>query len=143
MANELSGRRVAFLATDGVEEVEYTEPREAVEKAGAQADLVSLNTGRIQAMISPLASVFGITQADALRILAVTSASRTPLAPDYPTLAEAQLPGITSLAWNGLFAPSTMPTDLVDRLAAEAGRDRLVGPRAGDRARAAARARVG
>jgi protease I len=47
---QLDGKRIAFLATDGFEEVEYTEPREAVEKAGAQADLVSPKTGSIQAM---------------------------------------------------------------------------------------------
>jgi protease I len=46
----LDGKRIAFLATDGVEEVEYTEPREVVEKAGARADLVSLRAGEIQAM---------------------------------------------------------------------------------------------
>jgi deglycase len=47
---QLDGKRIAFLATDGVEEVEYTEPREAVEKAGAQAELVAPKTGSIQAM---------------------------------------------------------------------------------------------
>jgi protease I len=50
MAHELDGRRVAILATDGVEEVEYTEPRAAVEQAGARAELVSIKPGRIQAM---------------------------------------------------------------------------------------------
>jgi len=50
VADELNGRRVAILATDGVELVEVTQPREAVEKAGAQADLVSLSTGEIQSM---------------------------------------------------------------------------------------------
>lgn len=38
MANELNGRRVAILATDGVEEVEYTQPRPAVEEADAEAN---------------------------------------------------------------------------------------------------------
>jgi protease I len=47
---QLDGKRIAFLATDGFEEVEYTEPREAVEKAGGQAELVSPNAGSIQAM---------------------------------------------------------------------------------------------
>jgi len=47
---QLQGKRVAFLATHGVEEVEYTEPRAAVEQAGAQVDLVSLQPGQIQAM---------------------------------------------------------------------------------------------
>jgi protease I len=50
MAHELDGRRVAILATDGVEEVEYTEPRQAVEKAGAEVELISLKPGRIQAV---------------------------------------------------------------------------------------------
>ncbi|MEV1287796.1 type 1 glutamine amidotransferase domain-containing protein [Micromonospora sp. NPDC049679] len=45
----LDGKRIAFLATDGVEEVEYTKPREAVEKAGGQAELISLKPGSIQA----------------------------------------------------------------------------------------------
>jgi protease I len=48
MAAALQGKRVAFLATDGVEEVEYTQPREAVENAGAEVDLVSLQAGSIQ-----------------------------------------------------------------------------------------------
>jgi protease I len=46
----LDGKRVAFLATDGVEEVEYTEPRAAVEKAGAQVELISIKDGSIQAV---------------------------------------------------------------------------------------------
>ena len=50
MADELSGKKVAILAADGVEEVEYTKPREAVEQAGASVELVSLEPGEIQAM---------------------------------------------------------------------------------------------
>jgi protease I len=46
----LHGKRVAFLATDGVEEIEYTESRVAVERAGGQAELVSIKPGPIQAM---------------------------------------------------------------------------------------------
>ncbi|HEX7746751.1 MAG TPA: type 1 glutamine amidotransferase domain-containing protein [Micromonosporaceae bacterium] len=49
MPSSLQGKRVAFLATDGVEEVEYVKPREAVEKAGAEVDLVSIKEGSIQA----------------------------------------------------------------------------------------------
>ena len=45
----LQGRTVAILATNGVEQVELTEPRSAVEQAGAQAVLVSLESGEIQA----------------------------------------------------------------------------------------------
>jgi len=47
---QLDGKRIAFLATDGVEEAEYVEPREAVEKAGARAELISIKAGAIQSM---------------------------------------------------------------------------------------------
>ena len=45
---DLNGKRVAFLATDMVEQVELTEPWMAVEQAGADIDLVSLEEGEIQ-----------------------------------------------------------------------------------------------
>jgi protease I len=48
MANELQGKRVAFLFTTGVEQVELTEPLEAVRKAGADAELISLQKGEIE-----------------------------------------------------------------------------------------------
>ena len=48
MANEISGRRVAFIAADGVEQVELTEPWNAVEQAGGRPELVSLKPGEIQ-----------------------------------------------------------------------------------------------
>jgi protease I len=48
MANELRGQRIAFVATDGVEQVELTEPWRAVEDAGGQPVLVSMKPGRIQ-----------------------------------------------------------------------------------------------
>jgi protease I len=50
VATSIKGKRVAFLATDGVEEVEYTEPRKAVEAAGGVAELVSIKGGEIQAV---------------------------------------------------------------------------------------------
>ncbi|MGH2754806.1 MAG: type 1 glutamine amidotransferase domain-containing protein [Actinomycetota bacterium] len=48
MAGELSGKRIAFLATDGVEQVELTKPWEAIKGAGAKVELISLETGSIQ-----------------------------------------------------------------------------------------------
>ncbi len=50
MSKELSGKTIAFLAADGVEEVEYVRPKEAVEEAGARTELLSLDDGEIQAM---------------------------------------------------------------------------------------------
>jgi protease I len=48
VANELQGKRVAFIATDMVEQVELTEPWEAVKAAGATPELISLEDGEIQ-----------------------------------------------------------------------------------------------
>ena len=48
MANEVQGKRIAFLATDGVEQVELTEPWKTLEDAGAEVELVSIEDGEIQ-----------------------------------------------------------------------------------------------
>src|SRR5688572_4628354 len=50
MANELQGKKIAILAADGVEQVELDKPREAVQAAGAETELLSLEPGEIQAM---------------------------------------------------------------------------------------------
>jgi protease I len=47
MAGKLEGRKIAILAADGVEQVELTEPRKAVEDAGAQTELIGLEEGEI------------------------------------------------------------------------------------------------
>ena len=48
MPKRIEGKRIAFLATDMVEQVELTEPWKAVEEAGGTPELVSLRTGEIQ-----------------------------------------------------------------------------------------------
>src|SRR5438445_11385875 len=47
--NKLTGKRVAILATDGVEQVELTEPRKALDNAGAKTTLISPKSGKIKA----------------------------------------------------------------------------------------------
>jgi protease I len=54
MADSLKGKKIAIIATDGVEQVELEKPREAVEEAGATTELLSLQTGEIQAMNSDI-----------------------------------------------------------------------------------------
>ena len=54
MADNLNSKKIAIIATDGVEQVELVKPRETVEKAGAKTDLLSLQTGQIQAMNSDI-----------------------------------------------------------------------------------------
>jgi protease I len=48
--NGLKGKRIAILASEGVEQVELTEPRKALEQAGATTELISLRPGEVQAM---------------------------------------------------------------------------------------------
>lgn len=52
MQGSLQGKKVAFLATDGVNEAELTVPREAFERAGAEVHLLSIKEGEIQSMNS-------------------------------------------------------------------------------------------
>jgi protease I len=49
MADQLKGKKIAFLAAEGVEQVELTEPWKAVAGAGAEPELVSLEAGTVQA----------------------------------------------------------------------------------------------
>ena len=65
MADELQGKRIAIIATDGVEQVELTKPRKAVEDAGATTVLLSPERGEIQAMNSDIhpADMFTVDEA--------------------------------------------------------------------------------
>jgi protease I len=49
MPNELQGKKIAFIATEGVEQAELTEPWKAVEQAGGQPELISIEGGEVQA----------------------------------------------------------------------------------------------
>src|SRR3954468_21185674 len=49
MANQLQGKTIAFLAAEGVEQVELTEPWKAVEQAGGKPELISVEDGEVQA----------------------------------------------------------------------------------------------
>lgn len=51
MAKELEGKRVAILVADGFEQVEMTEPRKALNNAGAETDLISPNRDRVESAI--------------------------------------------------------------------------------------------
>ncbi len=51
MSDELHGKRVAILFTDGVEESELMEPLHTLQEAGAQIDLLSIHDGQVQAVV--------------------------------------------------------------------------------------------
>ena len=54
-----------------------------------------------------------------LRAIAVTSAKRSSLLPELPTIAESALPGFDVTSWYGVFGPARLPTDIVTRLNSE------------------------
>jgi protease I len=54
MADNLNSKKIAIIATDGVEQAELVEPRKAVDNAGGKTELLSLETGQIQAMNSDI-----------------------------------------------------------------------------------------
>jgi tripartite-type tricarboxylate transporter receptor subunit TctC len=73
-------------------------------------------TQMIFAVMQPLQAQI---QAGKLRALAVTTAKRFPLLPDYPTIAESGYPGFEALAWNGVLVPAATPKAIIARLNAE------------------------
>ncbi|HZZ93869.1 MAG TPA: tripartite tricarboxylate transporter substrate binding protein [Usitatibacter sp.] len=83
---------------------------------GAAPAMQDLIAGQVQVMFDNLASALAQIQAGKVRALAVTTARRTPLAPDLPTIAESGLPGFDINTWFGLFVPAHTPRPVVDRL---------------------------
>src|SRR5947209_15196685 len=73
-------------------------------------------TQMIFAVMQPLQAQI---QAGKLRALAVTTAKRFPLLPDYPTIAESGYPGFEALAWNGVLVSAGTPKPVIARLNAE------------------------
>jgi tripartite-type tricarboxylate transporter receptor subunit TctC len=86
---------------------------------GAAPAMQDLIGGRIQLMFDNLASSLGQIRAGKVRALAVTTAKRSLLAPDLPTIAESGLPGFDISTWFGLFAPAATPREVLERLHAE------------------------
>jgi len=85
----------------------------------ALADLIA-GQG-VQLMFATAVSALPFIRAGQLRALAVTTATRSPLMPDLPTLQEAGLTGFESTAWHGVVAPAGAPPAIIDRLNREIG----------------------
>jgi len=75
--------------------------------------------GETQMMFAVMQPLQGQIQAGKLRAIAVTTASRFPLLPDLPTIAESGFPGFEALAWNGVLVRAGTPQTIVARLNAE------------------------
>jgi tripartite-type tricarboxylate transporter receptor subunit TctC len=82
---------------------------------GAVPVLNDLLGGQVQATFSPIASSIGYIRSNRLRVLAVTSAERSDILPDVPTVGEF-VPGYEATAWDGIGAPKGTPADIIDKL---------------------------
>jgi len=71
--------------------------------------------GQLPLMFGSLPSTLAHIKAGRLRALAVSSAQRSPVLPDVPSIAES-VPGYNGTLWIGLFAPAGVPKDVLDRL---------------------------
>jgi tripartite-type tricarboxylate transporter receptor subunit TctC len=86
--------------------------------APAVSDLVG---GQIPMMFGPTTDILPLARAGKIRALAVTSAQRSALVPELPTVAET-LAGFEVVGWYGLAAPAGTPKDVIAKLNAVANR---------------------
>jgi tripartite-type tricarboxylate transporter receptor subunit TctC len=83
-------------------------------RGGAPA-VTDLLSGQVQVVFAPLVEVLQHVRAEKLRALGITTAKRSSLLPEVPTIAES-LPGYEVRLWNGLIAPAKTPPDIIDRI---------------------------
>ncbi|MGZ5095359.1 MAG: Bug family tripartite tricarboxylate transporter substrate binding protein [Burkholderiales bacterium] len=86
---------------------------------GENPGVVDLLGGQIPYMFSNFPVVFPHVQAGKLRALAITSLQRSPLAPEFPTVAESGIPGFDTATWSGLYVPGATPRDIIKRIHAD------------------------
>lgn len=87
---------------------------------GSAPAMIDMVGGQVQVMFDNMPSALPHVKAGKLRALAVTSAQRSPSAPDVPTMGEAGVPGFDVQSWFGLVAPKGTPKDIITRVNAEA-----------------------
>ena len=84
--------------------------------AGAMSDLIA---GRIDAMMNTTGSLLQAARGGQVRGLALSAGKRSALAPEFPTMAEAGVPGFDITSWYGLFAPARTPNEIVRKVSAD------------------------
>ncbi|MET0658360.1 MAG: tripartite tricarboxylate transporter substrate binding protein [Steroidobacteraceae bacterium] len=84
--------------------------------AQATTDLIA---GQVHVMFNATSTALDHMRSKRVRGIAISSAKRSPLAPDLPTVAESGVPGYEALIWQGVLAPAATPKTIVDRLHGE------------------------
>jgi tripartite-type tricarboxylate transporter receptor subunit TctC len=89
---------------------------------GAGAAIPAVLAGESQVYIEPVATMLSHVRAGKIRALAVTSAKRTSVVPELPTVDEAGVPGFEFTSWYGVIVPAATPSAIVSRLNATLNR---------------------
>jgi tripartite-type tricarboxylate transporter receptor subunit TctC len=83
---------------------------------GSPPALQDVMGGQVTMTFDNITTAWPLAKGGKLRALAVTTATRSAIAPDVPTLAESGLPGFEVGSWQGVFAPAGTPPEIVKRL---------------------------
>jgi tripartite-type tricarboxylate transporter receptor subunit TctC len=83
---------------------------------GSGPMLNDLLGGQVELAMSGAAAPMPHVQAGSLRVLGIGDDRRSPTLPDFPTIAEAGVPGFQTLQWSGLYAPAGTPAPIIERL---------------------------
>jgi tripartite-type tricarboxylate transporter receptor subunit TctC len=86
---------------------------------GTGPALNDLIGGQVSYMFGGISAIYPHAQSGKLRVLAVSSAKRSPAVPEIPTVAEGGIAGYGTSSWNSLVAPRNTPKAIIDRLNAE------------------------
>ena len=108
----LSGEMFKAMTETEIEHITYK---------GSGPAVIDMISGQVPLMImfDNLPSSLSQIKAGKLMALGVTSAARTPILPDVPTIAEAALPEYEATPWFGVLAPAGTPKEIIDRLNGE------------------------
>lgn len=86
---------------------------------GSAPALTDVMGGQVDLMFDTMLSSMPHVKGGKLKALGVTSAQRSNVAPELPTVAESGLPGYEAIAWNGLLAPAGTPPEVIAKLSSE------------------------
>lgn len=112
-SSRLAGEQFKSMAGVDLQHIPY--------KGGApvMADLLG---GHVQVSFTSVLTALQHHRSGKLRVLGVAGKNRSPSMPDIPTVVEAGLPGYETSAWYGLYGPSNVPKDIVDKIQKELAR---------------------
>jgi len=103
----LAGELLKYMAQVKITAIPY--------KGGAPA-LTAVIAGEIPLSINPMAEVIGQIEGGTVRAIAVTTAQRSNVLPDVPTVAESGVPGYETVVWWGVLGPAGMPAGLTTKI---------------------------